>query len=376
MARIRSTTRRNCSTTDSSIILSPYPPRTRNAPVDTPRRQRLLRDAKAYAGKIRRKDLFKALDIPHTTGYRISKSQSPRRSEKLQNRGRKPILTFHERDAIEAVEDSNFRFAASTHCAVARAIGISQGSERAIQRNMKDHGVGIYRAAQRKFINKASVTARSNFAFERRYAKLEDFQRNRYADESHFATHLQRQAMVHRRRGLEHRIRSSKVQHRYKRRNQVWHVFGYIGWKFKSILHFYEGSGKGGRLTQEDYAVFLKDIVAKDWDANCVFIEDNDGSHGTRGKGPNRIRTLKDELGIICEPNPPESPDLNPIEHVWRIIKQALKNRPLIVDARELRLVIEEEWDKITLDEINKLISTMPDRIKAVNEEGGLPTRW
>ena len=223
------TTRRNCRIVDNSILLSPCAPRTHNAPVDTPRRQRLIRDAKAYAGKIPRTTLFKALDIPKTTGYRILKSQNPRRSDRLHCRGRKPTLAPHQYAAIEAVEDSNFRFAASSHAAIARSIGISHGSERSIQRDMRNYGVGTHRAAQRKFINKAAITARSNFAFERRYLKLKDFQHYRYADECHFATHLQRQAIIHRRRGIAYRNRSFKVQYRYKRRNQMWHVFGYIG---------------------------------------------------------------------------------------------------------------------------------------------------
>ena len=102
-------------------------------------------------------------------------------------------------------------------------------------------------------------------------------------------------------------------------------------------------------------------------------MEDNDGAHGTRGNGNKRLKELKARLGIKWEAIPPESPDLNPIETIWRIIKQRLKNRGLILDPAELRRAIEEEWGKITLDEINKAISTMPDRVTAINERNGLP---
>jgi hypothetical protein len=54
-------------------------------------------------------------------------------------------------------------------------------------------------------------------------------------------------------------------------------------------------------------------------------------------------------------------------------VKQRLKNRGLIRNATELRRAIEEEWDKITLEEINKAISTMPERVTALNERNGLP---
>jgi hypothetical protein len=54
-------------------------------------------------------------------------------------------------------------------------------------------------------------------------------------------------------------------------------------------------------------------------------------------------------------------------------VKQRLKNRGLIRDATEFRRAIEEEWDKITLEEINKAISIMPERVIALNERNGLP---
>jgi hypothetical protein len=54
-------------------------------------------------------------------------------------------------------------------------------------------------------------------------------------------------------------------------------------------------------------------------------------------------------------------------------VKQRLKNRGLILDLTELRRAIEEEWDKITLEEINKAISTMPDQVAAIRERDGLP---
>jgi hypothetical protein len=54
-------------------------------------------------------------------------------------------------------------------------------------------------------------------------------------------------------------------------------------------------------------------------------------------------------------------------------VKQRLKNRGLIRDATELRRAIKKKWDKITLEEINKAISTMPERVAALNERNGLP---
>jgi hypothetical protein len=150
-------------------------------------------------------------------------------------------------------------------------------------------------------------------------------------------------------------------------------VFAYIGWNFKSELHFYTGAGGSGRLTQADYVVILEGVVASNQEPDWILLEDNDNSHDTRGDVDYKCKQAKRRLSIQCESNPPESPDHNPIETIWRIIKQRLKNRGLILDPTELRRAIEEEWEKITLDEINQAISTMPERVAVLNERNGLP---
>ena len=42
----------------------------------------------------------------------------------------------------------------------------------------------------------------------------------------------------------------------------------------------------------------LEEIVTLNWDKDYVLIEDNDGSHGIKDKGPNKIKVLKARLGI------------------------------------------------------------------------------
>ena len=356
--------------------LTPASPKPPKRIVDTVRRTRLLRDAKLTAGKITRKELFKSHGIPERTGRRILRENTSRRSEKLSNRGRKRLLEPHHLQAIETVEDSNFRMASSSHYAVARVIGITQASERTIQRNMAEFGVGTYRAAQTKFLTDTVREQRVIWAFERRRWPLQKFQSYRYSDESHFACFLQRQVMVHRRCGTEARYQPSKMQFKYKRENQIWRVFSTIGWNYKGQLHFYTGSGKGGRLMQVDYIKFLEDVVAPDWDTSWILLEDNDRAHGTRSKPTSQVNQTKLRLGITCESNPPASPDLNPIEGIWRSIKQRLKNRGVFFNKEDLRRAIEEEWDKISLEEINKLISTMPARVQAVLARNGGSTPY
>jgi transposase len=56
---------------------------------------------------------------------------------------------------------------------------------------MAQHGMGTYRALQKKYIHPKSVEKRGIWGFERRYWKENDFKQYRYSDESHFACSLQ-----------------------------------------------------------------------------------------------------------------------------------------------------------------------------------------
>ena len=234
----------------------------------------------------------------------------------MHNRGRKSVLALHQRAAIETVENANFQFGTASHISIARSLGLANGGERAIQKNMAEHGVGTYMAQQKKFIRETSIEKRKLWGFERPYWKEDQFKSYRFTDECHFACGLQRQARIHRRRGKKHRNAPQKIQFRLKRQNQTWHVHGEIGWNFKGQLHFYTGTGVGGRLVQADYLVILEEVIAPHWSSDLILLEDNDNAHGTRSKGDNKIKKAKRRLGIKWESNPPESPDLNPMETI------------------------------------------------------------
>ena len=105
-----------------------------------------------------------------------------------------------------------------------------------------------------------------------------------------------------------------------------------------------------------------------------VLQEDNDGSHGTRGDGPNIARSLKDRHNINRLIHPAQSPDLNPIEACWNIIKPRIRKRTWNTMA-ELREIIQDEWSKVTQKEIQARIKEMPQRCQRLVRSGGKPIK-
>ncbi|GBM26092.1 hypothetical protein AVEN_12851-1 [Araneus ventricosus] len=63
---------------------------------------------------------------------------------------------------------------------------------------------------------------------------------------------------------------------------------------------------------------------------------------------------------------PARSPDFNPIEHVWDALGRAIATRnPPPRTIQEMKTALLNEWDQLTQEMINCLISSMKSRCKA-----------
>ncbi len=74
---------------------------------------------------------------------------------------------------------------------------------------------------------------------------------------------------------------------------------------------------------------------------------------------------------------PPQSPDLNPIEHLWDVVEREI----LIMDVQPTNLqqlcdAFMSIWTKISEEYFQHLVESIPRRIKAVLKAKGDPTRY
>lgn len=67
---------------------------------------------------------------------------------------------------------------------------------------------------------------------------------------------------------------------------------------------------------------------------------------------------------------PANSADLNPIENLWGLMKNEVRKRK-IKDVENLKIIIQEIWDDISIKTIKSLIQSMPTRLESCIEKKG-----
>ena len=101
------------------------------------------------------------------------------------------------------------------------------------------------------------------------------------------------------------------------------------------------------------------------------FMEDGAPIHNTL-----RERQWIIENDIDRLPWCANSPDLNPMEHVWKRLKVMINRRRIARNREELISIIKEEWAKIDVEFLENLVENMPTRVQAVIDSNGAHTKY
>uniref|UniRef100_A0A8K9UU74 Tc1-like transposase DDE domain-containing protein n=1 Tax=Oncorhynchus mykiss TaxID=8022 RepID=A0A8K9UU74_ONCMY len=147
------------------------------------------------------------------------------------------------------------------------------------------------------------------------------------------------------------------------------------------VWAFFSSAGTGkmvkidGKMDGAKYRTILEENLmesAKDLrlGRRFVFQQDNDPKH----KAKSTMEWFKNKHIQVLE-WPSQSPDLNPIENLWKELKTAVhKCSPS--NLTELELFCKEEWEKMSVSRCAKLIETYPKRLTAVIAAKGGATKY
>ena len=100
--------------------------------------------------------------------------------------------------------------------------------------------------------------------------------------------------------------------------------------------------------------------------------------------GSSPFHTVRDVKNWIAQKKikvlrdwPSQSPDLNPIEHLWHELERRLRKRSVhLKNFHELEEALQEEWKRIPSETYINLIESMLRRIEACIKNNGWPTKY
>lgn len=256
----------------------------------------------------------------------------------------------------------------TTAAQVAEKVGVSVKTARRYLKRLGYNG----RAARRKpLLTARNVANRRSWSAEMRHKPLNFWEHVIFSDESSFQQFSScGRVWVWRRADQE--WDNSCLQPTVKNSLSIM-VWGAIWFNGKSTLHHCQGS-----VNSAAYRHVLHEALLPVYEAggiskeNSLFMQDGAPAHTARA-----TKAWLEQEGISCLPWTAQSPDMNPIEHVWFLLDKAMRkrrNKPTC--AASLLVALREEWAAIPQETINKLIQSMPHRVSDLFRAKGGSTRY
>lgn len=139
-----------------------------------------------------------------------------------------------------------------------------------------------------------------------------------------------------------------------------------------------EASKKGG-VTARVYKEILEDNLPTLMDPDTIFMQDNAPIHTSK-----LLREYLAEMHFNILTWPPYSPDLNPIENLWSMLKERILKRypelsTMSKNEETLRKLCEAAvivWHDFEIELVNRLIESVPRRVEAIYKAGGWYTKY
>lgn len=244
-------------------------------------------------------------------------------------------------------------------------------SERTVRRRIEERNLRARRPARGPELERHHRVARLQFAREHSNWTLEQWANVLWTDECRAALRTpDGRERVYRRRGERFLAITTRQTVSFHGGSVM--VWGGISSNARTELVIVEGCLNATRYIEEilqDHVVPYAEFIGAEY---FLLMHDNARAHSAQV-----VEQYVSDVGIRKLQWPARSPDMNPIEHVWDMLKRRVKrssNPPQ--NLRELKTTLVAAWEEIPQMDIKNIIHSMPDRMQAVIRARGGNTRY
>ncbi len=158
-----------------------------------------------------------------------------------------------------------------------------------------------------------------------------------------------------------------------------WAGFSIKGGRSQCSIIEQDPEAKKNGYTAKSYLQVLNENLPIIYEPGLIFMQDNASIHTAEV-----IKAWFEERLMMTLNHPPYSPDLNPIEHLWKKLKELVSDLHPELDGsgtgedqfEALEKAIQEAWDFISQSYLDAAVNRMKKRCEAVIKAKGWQTKY
>lgn len=237
-----------------------------------------------------------------------------------------------------------------------------------VKRRLYTGGLFGRRPSKKPLISKKNRMARLKFAKDHLHWDIKEWSKILWSDESKFNLFSSDGIRYIRRpKGKKYDIKYQVPTIKHGGGNvMVWGCFSRDG---VGPLHKIDGIMDRfvyADILKNNMLPHAKSKMPRGW----TFQQDNDPKHTSK-----HVKEYMNKAKIRLFEWPSQSPDLNPIEHLWEELERRIRSATYR-NTNQLWEALQTEWAKIPLERLVKLVDSMQSRCRAVIAAKGFATKY
>lgn len=315
------------------------------------------------------RQISKRLDIPTSTvNYIVKKFEVTGAVVNLGGRGRKRKTSHRTDRLMKKLALQNRKIPARKIAAEVKAATDTDVCEQTVRNRLNETGLHGRVPRKKPLISKRNKVKRLNFARMHINKSPEFWKSILWSDESKFNLFgCDGRGKVWRSEGEAMRTECLRPTVKHGGGNVM--VWGCMASKGLGKLHFIDGimnSDVYMEILKTQMLPSAKNLLGRRY----LFQQDNDPKHKSK-----KVTEFLNQRRVKVLEWPAQSPDLNPIEHLWEEMEKR-RNDENPRNRQELKDVLQKIWNDIEPDVCQELVESMPRRLQAVIAAKGGPTKY